>query len=259
MVLMVARPGADWYEPEDVEGQNRDSISCMWLWCKVSSVGMGLGQGRASSAAGHPFARPGAGMERYDEATRGVNHVGDHAAEAGVRQCSDRARVASGVLTPPASRRRTPRRRTPRPEWARCRAEPGSLYARGRHTVRWRSKAVNRASWASRTSISSRSEITRCAYASASGTRASFFAAGDTEQIRHGDQDSRLGEHGVHLRLESGGARRDELRAVAHQFPQLACGGRGDPGFGESVHPQQVSQIAGVADVVSSPSCIGIL
>jgi hypothetical protein len=64
----------------------------------------GLGQGRATSAAGHPFARRVRAFQRYDEATRGVNQVGDHAAEAGVRQRSGRARVASGVLTPRSAR-----------------------------------------------------------------------------------------------------------------------------------------------------------
>lgn len=62
----------------------------------------GVGHGRASSAAGHPFARRVRAFQRYGEATRGVNHVGDHAAEAGVRQCSDRARVAPGSSRRPA-------------------------------------------------------------------------------------------------------------------------------------------------------------
>ena len=99
---MVARPGADWYEPENVEGQNRDSISV--CDCGATSPVLEWGWAGPSFLGCRSSLRPaGAGMERYGEATRGVNHVGDHAAEAGVRQCSDRARVAPGELTPPPS------------------------------------------------------------------------------------------------------------------------------------------------------------
>jgi hypothetical protein len=97
-VLMVARPGADWYAPEA-----RNAIRFQYIVVvqrlQCGRGGAGPGHGRASSAAGHPVARPPAGMECYGEATRGVNHVGDHAAEAGVRQCSGRAGVGP-VLTP---------------------------------------------------------------------------------------------------------------------------------------------------------------
>ena len=46
----------------------------------------------------------------------------------------------------------------------------------------------------------------------------------------------------------------DELGSVAHQLPQLACRRWCDPGLGQSTHPQQISQIAGVAHVVFHPS-----
>ena len=45
-------------------------------------------------------------------------------------------------------------------------------------------------------------------------------------------------------------AQRHQLRAVAHQFAQLASRWWGDPRLRQPVHPQQVRQIAGVTDVV---------
>lgn len=75
---MVARPGADWYEPENVEGQIAIRFLYVIVVQRLQCDVYGSGQGRAYSAAGHRFARRGRGMERYGEATRGVNHVGDH-------------------------------------------------------------------------------------------------------------------------------------------------------------------------------------
>lgn len=68
---------------------SRTNISIRFLYVVVvQRLQCGAGSGsQASSAAGHPFARPGAGVERYDEATHGVDHGGDHAAEAVVRRC----------------------------------------------------------------------------------------------------------------------------------------------------------------------------
>ena len=43
------------------------------------------------------------------------------------------------------------------------------------------------------------------------------------------------------------------LARIAHQLPQLARRRWGDPRLGQSVHPQQISQIGGVADVVLHP------
>ena len=45
-------------------------------------------------------------------------------------------------------------------------------------------------------------------------------------------------------------AQRDELRAVADQFAQLASCWWGDPRLRQPVHPQKVRQITGVTDVV---------
>jgi hypothetical protein len=66
---------------------------------------------------------------------------------------------------------------------------------------------------------------------------------------RHRDQHAGFGEHGVDLGLQSGSGR-DELGAVAHQLPQLARRGRGDPRLRQPTHPQQIGQIGGVAHVV---------
>jgi hypothetical protein len=38
--------------------------------------------------------------------------------------------------------------------------------------------------------------------------------------------------------------------AVAHQLPQFARLGWGDPRLGQSAHPQQIGQIGGVAHVI---------
>jgi hypothetical protein len=72
---------------------------------------------------------------------------------------------------------------------------------------------------------------------------------GDSEQIRHRDQHAGFGQHRMDLRLQSG-SDRDQLGAVAHQLPQLARLGWGDPRLGQSTHPQQIGQIGGVAHVV---------
>jgi hypothetical protein len=49
-----------------------------------------------------------------------------------------------------------------------------------------------------------------------------------------------------------------QLVPVAGQLPQFPHVRRGDPRLGQAAHPQQVSQIRGVADVFSEqckPSC----
>jgi len=57
------------------------------------------------------------------------------------------------------------------------------------------------------------------------------LAALHAEQVGHRDQHTGLGEHGMRLGFESG-SDRDELRAVAHQFAQLASCWWGDPRLG---------------------------
>lgn len=101
MVSMVARPGADWYEPENVEGQNRDSISV--CDCGATSPVLEWGWAGPSFLGCRSSLRPaGAGMERYDEATRGSITL----ATTPPRQGSDSAATAR-VLRPGCSRRPT--------------------------------------------------------------------------------------------------------------------------------------------------------
>src|SRR4051812_4123871 len=51
------------------------------------------------------------------------------------------------------------------------------------------------------------------------------------------------------LRLETG-SDCDQLGSIAHQLPQFAGLRRGDPGLGQSAHPQQIGQISGIAYIV---------
>ncbi len=108
MVLMVARPGADWYEPENVEGQNRNSMSVCGCCATFPVRCVRVGAGPSFLGCRSSLRPAGAGISAVRRATRGANHVGDHAAEAGVRQCSDRACVAPGELTPPRCNEMTP-------------------------------------------------------------------------------------------------------------------------------------------------------
>jgi transposase len=52
------------------------------------------------------------------------------------------------------------------------------------------------------------------------------------------------------LGLQSG-SRRDELGSVAHQLPQFAGLGWGDPRLGQPTHPQQIGQIGGQGIIFS--------
>ena len=58
MVLTVARPGADWNEPVN-RSRTNDAIRFRYVVVvqRLQCDACGVGQGRASSAAGHPFAR----------------------------------------------------------------------------------------------------------------------------------------------------------------------------------------------------------
>ena len=78
------------------------------------------------------------------------------------------------------------------------------------------------------------------------------LASADPEQVADRDQHPRLGEHGVHLGLQPG-PQGHNFGPIAHQLPQLARRRWRDPRLGQSVHPQQISQIGGVADVVLHP------
>ncbi len=58
MVLTVDRPGADWNEPVK-RSRTNDAIRFRYVVVvqRLQCDAYGVGQGRASSAAGHPFAR----------------------------------------------------------------------------------------------------------------------------------------------------------------------------------------------------------
>ena len=97
--------------------------------------------------------------------------------------------------------------------------------------------------------MSSSSERIRCGVGGPQWHLRQPLPTGDAEQVRHRDQHAGLGQHGMDLRLETG-SDRDQLGPIAHQLPQLAGLRWGDPGLGQSAHPQQIGQIGGVADVV---------
>ena len=78
------------------------------------------------------------------------------------------------------------------------------------------------------------------------------FARFDTEQVRRRDQHPGLGQHGVHLGLETRADRHD-LCPVADQLAQFSNLWWRDPCLGQPFHPKQIRQITGVADVVLHP------
>ena len=66
-----------------------------------------------------------------------------------------------------------------------------------------------------------------------------------------------LGHHGVDLRLETG-TQGHQLGSVADQLPQLPDLGWGDPGLGQLVHPQPVSQLRRVEFIVLDPTVLPV-
>ena len=64
--------------------------------------------------------------------------------------------------------------------------------------------------------------------------------------------DAALGQHGMDLRVQPRPCR-DELGAMADQFPHLPGGRWSDPRLGQPAHAQQISKIRRVTFVVLDP------
>jgi hypothetical protein len=73
------------------------------------------------------------------------------------------------------------------------------------------------------------------------------------EQVRMGDRDAELGQHGVHL-VPAGGAEPDQLVPVAGQLAQLPDLRRREPRLRQPAHPQQAGQVRGVPLIVLDPA-----
>jgi hypothetical protein len=73
------------------------------------------------------------------------------------------------------------------------------------------------------------------------------------EDVRMGDRDAELGQHGVHL-VPARGTEPDQLVPVPGELAQLPDLRRRDPRLRQPAHPQQVGQVRGIALIVLDPA-----